>query len=75
MSHDMRRDEHQQIGHSDSEHERCPLCHANDRGEWMFDALLLVRQWMDGMPTERAHVRKVVDDAIRRADWRKPDQK
>lgn len=26
----MCRDEHQQIGHNDSEHERCPLCRAND---------------------------------------------
>ena len=29
----MCRDEHQQIGHSDSEHERCPLCRANDRAD------------------------------------------
>lgn len=27
----MCRDEHQEIGHSDSEHERCPLCRAIDR--------------------------------------------
>ena len=29
----MCRDEHQEIGHRDSEHERCPLCRANDAAE------------------------------------------
>lgn len=35
----MCRDEHQQIGHSDSEHERCPLCRANDEIEYLKERL------------------------------------
>lgn len=29
----MCRMDHVQIGHDDSEHERCPLCRANDRAD------------------------------------------
>jgi hypothetical protein len=30
----MCRDDHQQIGHSDSENERCPVCIERDRADW-----------------------------------------
>lgn len=36
----------------------------------MFDVLLLVRQWMDGMPVEPKEVRDKIDEAIRNADGR-----
>lgn len=35
----MCRSDHQQIGHNDSEHERCPLCRANDHVERLEEAL------------------------------------
>lgn len=38
------------------------------RAEWTFDALLLVRQWMDGMPIARDEVRMKIDTALRIAD-------
>ncbi len=51
----MCRDGHQQIGHNDSEHERCPLCRATDAQDWIAQQLhnivtnKSVDEWQEAM--------------------------
>lgn len=56
----MCRDEHQQIGHSDSEHERCPLCRANDKVAAL-EAKLAALEWTEITPES---LPKVGDEAL-----------
>ena len=44
----MCRDEHEQIGHRDSEHEMCPVCRALGRVTRLAEALRQV-EWHDGI--------------------------
>ena len=55
----MCRDEHIEIGHADSgDHERCPLCRANDRiAAYDFIAL----EWQQGALDAETAIRKICE--------------
>lgn len=57
----MCRDDHQQIGHSDSESERCPLCRANDQ-------IAALREQIAEMEGELAATIKAAQDANGRVE-------
>lgn len=48
----MCRNEHQEIGHADSEHEMCPLCRANAATEAAQEALEQILAWAEAYPIE-----------------------
>lgn len=60
----MCRDDHAEIGHSDSEHERCPLCRALGRVDRLEEALQKIAQWAEAYPL----------DVFPEPDWKRSNE-
>lgn len=69
----MCRIDHQEIGHSDSDHEQCPLCRANDHIEELEAALEASEYFRDEEGKELAELQRkheaLVDILIDEGYW------